>query len=100
MNRRENNIRIFENTRMLCGTHPILQASIEKSQKMQVMISEKQKLDMSDFSRYAEPANIIVSPKRTYEAANAYTRLGLRTAVLNFASASNPGGGVVNGSSA
>lgn len=100
MNRRENNIRIFENTKALCGTHPTLKASIEYSQVTQAMISENQKLDMSDLSHYAEPANIIVSKKRTYEAANAYTRLGLRTAVLNFASASNPGGGVVNGSSA
>lgn len=100
MNRRENNIRIFENTRMLCGTHPTLKASIEHSQIMQTMISEKQKLDISDLSHYDEPANIVVSQKRTYEAAYTYTRLGLRTVVLNFASASNPGGGVVNGSSA
>ena len=100
MNRRENNIRIFENTRMLCGTHPVLKASIEQSQKMQVIIPEKQKTDMPDLRHYAEGANIVVSKKRTYEAANAYTRQGLRTAVLNFASASNPGGGVVNGSSA
>lgn len=100
MNRRENNIRIFENTKALCGTHPALKASIEYSQVTQAMISEKQKLDMSDLSHYAEPANIVVSKKRTYEAANVYTRQGLRTAILNFASASNPGGGVVNGSSA
>ena len=100
MNRRENNIRTFENTKALCVTHPTLKASIGYSQVTQAMISEKQKPAMSDLSHYAEPANIIVSKKRTYEAANAYTRLGLRTAVLNFASASNPGGGVVNGSSA
>ena len=100
MNRREQNVLLFENTRLLCRTHPILKASIEQSQKMQVMIPEKQKPEMSDLSHYAEPANIVVSKKRTYEAANAYTRLGLRTAVLNFASTSNPGGGVVNGASA
>ena len=100
MNRRENNIRIFENTRMLCMTHPTLKNSIGLSQMTQVMITEKQKLSMSDISHYSEPANIVVSQKRTYEAANAYTRQGLRTAVLNFASASNPGGGVVNGSNA
>ena len=64
------------------------------------MISEKQKPDISDLNYYTEPASIIIYKKRTYEAANAYIRLGLRTAVLNFASASNPGGGVVNGSSA
>jgi len=67
MNRRENNIRIFENTKALCGTHPALKASIEYSQVTQAMISEKQKLDMSDLSHYSEPANIVVSKKRTYE---------------------------------
>ena len=100
MDRRENNIRIFQNTRVLCGEHPTLKASIEQSRKMQVMISEKQKLDIPNLNLYSEPANIVVSKKRTYEAAYAYTRLGLRTAVLNFASATNPGGGVLKGSSA
>ena len=76
MNRRENNIRTFENTKALCVTHPTLKASIGYSQVTQAMISEKQKPAMSDLSHYAEPANIIVSKKRTYEAANAYTRLG------------------------
>ena len=47
---------------------------------------------------YETPTKIIVSKKRTFEAAMNYP--GKKVAVLNFASASNPGGGVVNGSSA
>lgn len=41
---------------------------------------------------------MVVSKKRTLEAAAAYKNL--KTAVHNFASASNPGGGVVHGASA
>ena len=47
----------------------------------------------------AAEGRLTVSPKRTFEAASAYART-MKTCVLNFASASNPGGGVVNGSSA
>jgi len=49
--------------------------------------------------RYSATRNLVVSSKRTFEAASAYART-MKTCVLNFASASNPGGGVVNGSSA
>ena len=45
------------------------------------------------------PIKIIVSSRRTFEAASQYART-MKTCVHNFASASNPGGGVVNGSSA
>ena len=41
---------------------------------------------------------MVVSKKRTYEAAKAYK--GNHVAVHNFASATNPGGGVVNGAGA
>lgn len=44
------------------------------------------------------PAQVIVSRKRTLEAASAY--IGKKVCVLNFASATNPGGGVTRGSSA
>ena len=47
---------------------------------------------------YETPTKVIVSNKRTFEAAIDYQEK--KVAVLNFASASNPGGGVVNGSSA
>lgn len=45
-------------------------------------------------------AKVVVSNKRTLEAAEPYVREGKKTCVLNFASATNPGGGVVHGSSA
>ena len=45
-----------------------------------------------------EPAKVIVSKKRTFEAAKAYR--DNKVAIHNFASASNPSGGVVRGSTA
>ena len=44
------------------------------------------------------PARVIVSQKRTFEAASEYR--GMKTVVHNFASATNPGGGVVRGANA
>ena len=41
---------------------------------------------------------IVVSQKRTFDAASEYK--GMKTAVHNFASATNPGGGVVRGANA
>ena len=48
--------------------------------------------------RYEGEAKLIVSKKRSYEAASAYK--DSKICVHNFASATNPGGGVVRGSSA
>lgn len=45
-------------------------------------------------------AKVIVSGKRSLEAAENYAKQGKKVCVLNFASATNPGGGVVSGSSA
>ena len=49
---------------------------------------------------YAHPAKIVVSPERTLEAAAPYAYAGKKVCILNFASATNPGGGVTKGSSA
>lgn len=55
-------------------------------------------ISISDVPKADKPANIIVSQLRSFEAAAQY--IGKRTAVLNFASATNPGGGVEKGASA
>ena len=49
---------------------------------------------------YAEPAAVTVTRNRSFEAARPYAEQGLRTAVLNFASSTSPGGGVTRGASA
>ena len=49
---------------------------------------------------YAEPAAVAVTRNRSFEAARLHAGRGLRTAVLNFASSTSPGGGVTRGASA
>ena len=103
---REDNIEIFENTEKLCKTNGMLVAAIKSSCERQKLYLEKNTVaEVEDISitadeknRFQEKVQIVVSKKRTFEAAGSYN--GQSVAVLNFASASNPGGGVVNGSSA
>ena len=64
----------------------------------QQFIPESATISISDVQKADKPANIIVSQLRSFEAAAQY--IGKRTAVLNFASATNPGGGVEKGASA
>ena len=64
----------------------------------QKLILETDEISVPDKDRYQNTAEVIVSKKRTLEAASGYK--GLNICVHNFASATNPGGGVVRGSSA
>lgn len=94
---REDNIEIFRDTEKLCRTNPLLIQAWKKSSANQKLILENEVIDCEK-QVYEKPTTIVVSKKRTFEAAMGYS--GKKVAVLNFASASNPGGGVVNGSSA
>ncbi len=95
---RDENISVFEDTEKLCKTNPRLMESVKKATESQKLILEKDALAEQKKDLYQEPARVVVSKKRTFEAASGYK--GQRVAVLNFASASNPGGGVVNGANA
>lgn len=92
---REENIEIFQDTEKLCRTNPVLIKAWKESSARQKLILEAQQIDCKK-NRYEKSAVINVSKKRTFEAAMEHN--GKKVAVLNFASASNPGGGVVNGS--
>ena len=94
---RAENIEIFEHTRELYQTEPELTAAIRSSRQMQEVILETSEIPQV-LPRYEEPAEIIVSRKRSFEAAQAYSND--QTCVLNFASATSPGGGVVRGAAA
>ena len=94
---REENIEIFRDTEKLCKTNPVLLKAWKDSSSKQKLILENEEIS-AEKNIYEQPAKIVVSKKRTFEAAMAYE--DKKVAVLNFASASNPGGGVVNGSSA
>lgn len=94
---RTENVEIFEHTRKLCQTNTDLIAAIRNVNQAQEVILETDSITRPKL-RFETPAKIIVSGKRSFEAAQAYA--GFQTCVLNFASATNPGGGVVWGSTA
>ena len=95
---RDENIAVFKDTEKLCKTNPKLSESVKKATALQKLILESDNLPEQKKDIYKDAAKVIVSGKRTYEAAAAYKEN--HVAVHNFASASNPGGGVVNGASA
>ena len=94
---RDKNIEIFKDTENLCKTNPTLLKACKSSSANQKLFLDKDTI-ACEKNLYGQPAKIVVSKKRTFEAVMGYA--GKKVAVLNFASASNPGGGVVNGSSA
>lgn len=95
---REENVLIFQDTEKSIKTSQRLTSEYKKSVSEQKLILEKDRLDAVNLDIYDEAAKIIVSKKRTFEAAKAYRNN--KVAVHNFASASNPGGGVIHGSTA
>ena len=95
---RSTNREIFQDTQRMYGSHPVLRDAVGEATRAQRIVLETDALPRQDRERYAENASLIVSKKRTMEAAAAYA--GQKVAVLNFASASNPGGGVENGANA
>jgi len=95
---REENVLIFQDTEKSIKTSQRLTSEYKKSVSEQKLILEKDRLDAINLDIYDEPTKIIVSKKRTFEAAKAYRNN--KVAVHNFASASNPGGGVIHGSTA
>ena len=92
------NVEIFEDTKWLCETNGKIKDTLARSVKNQKLIPEGMELSAVDKARFTDEAKIIVSTKRTFEAAAGYA--GQKVAVHNFASATNPGGGVTRGSSA
>ena len=95
---REENVFIFQDTEKQCKSVDRLRAAVKNSTEKQKLILEVENYSVSELGKYTEEAKLVVSRKRSFEAASAYK--GSKVCVHNFASASNPGGGVVRGSSA
>ena len=89
---------VFEDTMAQIKQSADLTSTMEHSLHNQQFIPESAIISISDVPKEDKPVNIIVSRLRSFEAAAQY--IGKRTAVLNFASATNPGGGVEKGASA
>lgn len=99
IDRRTRNAEIFRDTEKQYKSDAKLKSVVQASIKNQVFIPEK------DVIRVTAPTtdkktSVLVSGKRSLEAAEYYSKQGKKVCVLNFASATNPGGGVVHGSSA
>lgn len=99
MNRRDRNVQIFQESKQLWETNEKLRKSVVRSFRNQKFVGTKEEIAFA-YPTEGAPTSVIVSKKRTLEAAESYVRDGKKTCVLNFASATNPGGGVVRGSSA
>lgn len=101
---REENVAVFQDTEHRCKTNQRLKEGIARSVAEQKLILEWDGVEDAfpgkalEKNRYQRAAKVVVSKKRSFEAASAYR--GKRVCVHNFASASNPGGGVTKGSSA
>lgn len=99
IDRRQRNIEIFEDTRDWYPRDAKLKHAVQRSrQGTQFYAPGELVLPAEKLARFADDARVFVSRERTLQAAGKYA--GQRVAVLNFASATNPGGGVTRGSSA
>ena len=99
IDRRQRNIEIFEDTRDWYTRDIKLKQAVQRSRwGTQFYAPGELALPAEKLARFADEARVLVSRERTLQAAGKYA--GQRVAVLNFASATNPGGGVTRGSSA
>ena len=96
--KRQINIDVFEDTMKQYKSNAVLKAAVSNSIANQKFTGANEAVDLPQSKGYSP--TVTVSGKRSLEAAVEYAKLGMKTCVLNFASASNPGGGVTHGSSA
>ncbi len=94
-----NRIQIFNDTIRQCQSNPVLIRAIENSINKTVLYKPD---ETPEIQTKDGKCRITVTMERTFEAVknlkSEYT--GAKIGVLNFASAKNPGGGVVNGATA
>ena len=88
---------IFNDTLEQCTCIEKLKNAVDNSIGKQYILPDDAPLELTR-EPYPQPCKVKVSPKRTVEAAKQYK--DTKVCILNFASAKNPGGGVVNGAKA
>lgn len=100
MDKRARLSEIFRDTQQFYSTEPALITAVEASRKNTKLYEACAAPDFPDGVN--KTGSVAVTQSRTYEAAMrlAGRYPGRKIAVLNFASATKPGGGVINGSSA
>lgn len=95
---REELVKVFEDTRRLYEEQDELVEATRQSVQKQKLVLEGKPLPHINKRIYSQPAEVVVSKKRSFEAAAAYK--DKQVCVHNFASSKNPGGGVERGASA
>lgn len=98
MNKQER-IMVFEETMQLCMENSRLRQSIERSIQDQQIYWENQDMEETVIPERPTP-KLLLSEKRTLEAAEPYAKQGKKVCCLNFASYVTPGGGVRRGAAA
>ncbi len=97
MDKRTYLVSVFEDTQARIRESAELAVAQAESVAAQRIVLETDHVPLPA-PRYADEAKVLVSRRRTFEAAAQYK--GAHVCVLNFASFVNPGGGVTHGSSA
>lgn len=95
---REERIAIFHGTLQMITGNSKLKESVAMSVRNQMIIWQEDSVDYAE--RWDRPAKVLLSAKRTLEAAEPYVKAGKKVCILNFASSVTPGGGVTKGTSA
>lgn len=96
---RETNVEIFEDTQKFYSHNPKLKSSIDTTIKYTQIISETDNILCENTNVFN--TEIVITKDRTFKAGQQLLKEGYNSVcVHNFASATNPGGGVVKGSSA
>ena len=81
---RQENVEIFEDTFALCKQNSTLLNAIEQSTKKQKLYPEGIECAEKQAITYARPAQIIVSSKRTLEAAMPYAYAGKKVCITTL----------------
>lgn len=95
--RKKRLISVFKDTMSLVEQDSKLKMAVKHSIDNQLYIPDSDRINVPRL-RYTEKAQVFVSQNRSFEAAANFR--GQKVAVLNFASATTPGGGVETGASA
>lgn len=99
IDRKTKNAQIFADTKKHYTTDGTLENAVRFSKANQWFVAADTVMELPPCRKNGK-ATVKVSGKRSLEAAEYYAKQGKEVCVLNFASATNPGGGVVHGSSA
>ena len=96
MQAKEELVKCFQDTISIINSNSVLLNSTKEAMYCTNLITHNDNITINNNA----PANIVVIENTTFNAAKEYVNLGEKVAVLNFASAVNPGGGVANGAMA